>query len=233
MGLFVNRNLLRDKDVVVGCDAVIFNPQGVKFYKRFKATRIVLPRSMTVKEIEEVVRSDGSLEYEVFIIHDLCFFEDGFCTYCKEQSGDIRKEGRARHKVYFFTASRIPMRGYGGGCRSRFRRQRIYFSGNRKINFARPFTFWMKKHLEGCGACVIYDFKKIGVSSLKILDRNLPTEEKIKATTFIKKSQEFLENNKDIPKQEFMFKCQDLFKKTFKRKCNYYDCYYPSVFSNK
>lgn len=224
----MDKDLLRNKDVVVGCDAVIFNHQGVEFYKRFKATRIVLPRSMTVKEIGEVVKYDDSLEYEAFIIHDLCFFEDGFCTYCKEESGNIKKEGRSRHKVYFFTASRIPMRGYGGGCRSKFRRQRIYFRDHQKAKPVRPFTFWMKKHIQGCGACAIYDFKKIGISSLKVLDRNLPTEEKVKATAFIKKSLEFLQNDKDIPKKEFMLRCQGLFKKTFKKKCNYYDCYYPS-----
>lgn len=61
----------------------------------------------------------------------------------------------------------------------------------------------MKKHIEGCGACAIYDFKKIGISSLKILDRNLPSEEKVKAAKFIKKSLEFLEN-KEVLKKEFV-----------------------------
>ena len=173
------------------------------------------------------------MEHEVFIIHDLCFFEDGFCTYCKEASGGIKKEGRRKGKVYFFSASRTPRRGFGGGCRTRFRRQKISLSNNKQIGKIKPFEFWMKKHIEGCGACAIYDLERIGVESLKVLDRNLPTEEKIKATKFIKSSVELLQNNKDIVKKEFILRCKDLFKKTFKKKCNYYGCYYPSTFLDK
>ncbi len=223
------KDLLNGKDVIIGTDAVIFNSAAVKFYKRLGATRVVFPRAMTIAEMKEVVGADRFMEYEVFIIHDLCFFEDGFCTYCKEQAGSIKKEGRARGNAYFFTASRLPARGYGGGCRSSFKRQKIAVSNNKQIGKIKPFRFWMKKHIEGCGACAIYDFKKIGITNLKVLDRNLPMEEKIKATAFIKKSLDFLENG-NISKTDYIEKCKELFKKTFKKKCNYYDCYYPSVF---
>lgn len=228
-GLGSNNSLLINKDMLMGCDAVIFNSGAVKFYKNLGATRIVFPRSMTIDEIKEVVEADNSLEYEVFIIHDLCFFEDGFCAYCKEQAGSVKKEGRARRNAYFFTASRLPSRGYGGGCRTSFKRQKMSIGNNKQIGKIKPFRFWMKKHIEGCGACAIYDFKRIGITNLKVLDRNLPTEEKIKATAFIKKSLGFLEGG-NISKTDYMEKCKELFKNTFKIKCNQYDCYYPSVF---
>lgn len=227
-GLGSNNSSLVNKDMVMGCDAAIFNSAAVEFYKNLGATRIVFPRSMAINEIKDVVAADNSLEYEVFIIHDLCFFEDGFCAYCKEQAGSVKKEGRARGNTYFFTASRLPSRGYGGGCRSSFKRQKISVSNNKQIGKIKPFTFWMKKHIEGCGACAIYDFKKIGITNLKVLDRNLPAEEKIKATAFIKKSLSFLEDG-NISKTDYIGKCKELFKNTFKIKCNYYDCYYPLV----
>ncbi|MFC1631820.1 peptidase U32 family protein [Candidatus Omnitrophota bacterium] len=222
----MDRDLLKDKDVIAGCDTVIFNHQAAKFYKRFGITRIVLPRSMTVKEMEQVIRNDGDLEYEVFIIHDLCFFEDGLCAYCKEQTGGTRKQGRARGKVYFFAASRLPLRGHGGGCGTPVKRQRIYFRKNRKISFPRPVTFRLGKNIDGCGACAIYDLKRIGVTSLKVLDRNLSTPGKIKATNFINSSLGLL-NGSFIPKIEYRNKCKSLFKKTFKTRCDIRDCYYP------
>ncbi|MDD5477759.1 MAG: U32 family peptidase [Candidatus Omnitrophica bacterium] len=228
--IFADPGLLRScgagKDVIAGCDAAIFNSAAVKFYKNLGATRIVFPRSMAIEEIKDVVEADNSLEYEVFIIHDLCFFEDGFCAYCKEQAGSVKKEGRARGNAYFFTVSRLPSRGYGGGCRTSFKRQKISVADNKQIGKIKPFTFWMKKHIEGCGACAIYDFKKIGITNLKVLDRNLPTEDKIKATAFIRKSLIFLENS-NISKTDYIEKCKELFKNTFKIKCNHYDCYYP------
>jgi hypothetical protein len=97
------------------------------------------------------------------------------------------------------------------------------------VGAAKNFTFWMNKHIQGCGACALYDFKRKGVSSVKVLDRNLPTQEKIKATSFIRKCLDFLEDN-NIPKTVYIEKCRDLFKKTFNARCNNYDCYYPSVF---
>lgn len=228
--IFADPGLLRScgagKDVIAGCDAVIFNSGAVKFYKSLGATRIVFPRSTAIDEIKDVVEADNSLEYEVFIVNDLCFFEDGFCAYCKEQAGSVKKEGRARKNAYFFTASRLPSRGYSGGCRTSFKRQKISVINNKQIGKIKPFTFWNKKHIEGCGACAIYDFKKIGITNLKVLDRNLPTEEKIKATAFIKKSLGFLEDS-NISKTDYMEKCRALFKNTFKVKCNQYDCYYP------
>ena len=226
----LNGNLLKGKDVIAGTDTVIFNSAASRFCKEsVGATRVVLPRAMTIREIKQVVTSDSSMEYEVFIIHDLCFFVDGFCTYCKEASGDIEKEGTTGKNVYFFTASRIPARGFGGGCRTPLRRQRISIKENKQIGAIKPFSLWDKKHIQGCGACAIYDFKEMGITSLKVLDRNLPTKEKVKATLFIKKCLDLL-NDDDIPKADYIEKVRDVFEKTFKVKCNLYDCYYPSVF---
>lgn len=227
--LNIDNDLLRDKDVVIGTDAVIFNSSAVKFYKRLGSTRIVLPRAMAISEIEEIIRDDNRMEYEAFIIHDLCFFVDGFCTYCKEGSGEVKRKGKEGEKVSFFSASRIYQRGFSGGCRTRFRRQKIFFRNNRQAGSIRPFTFWMKKHIQGCGACAIYDLRRAGVTNLKILDRNLPMEEKVKATLFIKGALD-LSGNDNISKVEYIMKCKDLFKKTFKVKCSQYDCYYPSIF---
>lgn len=225
----MDNDLVKIKDVVIGTDAVMFNSAAVKFYKRLGATRVVLPRAMTIPEIRKVVESEGSVEYEIFIIHDLCFFEDGLCTYCKEITGNIKKDGRGKKKVYFFSASRLPWRGFGGGCRTRFRRQRMLLRDDKKIGVIKPFFFWDKKHIQGCGVCAIHDFKEIGIASLKVLDRNLRTKEKVKATELVRKSLDLLGEG-NISKADYIDKCKDLFQKTFKVKCNQYDCYYPSVF---
>jgi len=225
----MNNGLLKGKDIVIGTDAVIFNSATVRFYKRLGGTRVVLPRGMTIDEMKEVVESDRSMEYEVFIIHDLCYFVDGFCAYCKEEAGRINKERSGVENADIFTTSRLPRRGFAGGCRTPFSRQRISVGNNRQIGSIRPFTFWMKKHIQGCGACALYQFKEIGIASLKVLDRNMPTEGKVKATAFIKKSLDFLEDS-NISKADFIAKCKDLFRRTFKVRCNRYDCYYPSVF---
>ena len=225
----LDKNLLDGKDIVIGTDAVIFNSLAASFYKRFSATRIVLPREMTLNEMKEVIDKDRSIEYEVFIIHDLCFFIDGFCAYCKEASGTNDKEEWRKKNIYLFSSSRIWKRGFGGGCRSNFRRQLFAVKSNKRIGRVTNYSFLDNRRFDGCGACAIYDFKKMGITSLKVLDRNLPLEEKIQATCFIKKTLEILDQGK-VTKEEFIERCRALFKKIFEKKCNLSDCYYPSTF---
>jgi len=227
--LNMDDGLLKAKDVVIGCDAVVLNSGAVDFYKQLGATRVVFPRAMTLEEMQEAINSRPAMEYEVFIIHDLCFFVDGFCTYCKEATGIMRQEGRGRNNVYFFSASRIPGRGFVGCCRTRFQRQRISVKSNKPLGRIRAFTFWMKKHIEGCGACAMYDLKRMGVTSLKVLDRSLPIKERVKATRFIRECLDGLKDNK-LSRSDYFDYCKRCFKEAFKLRCGKFDCYYPSVF---
>ncbi len=228
LGLLVNtpKEWLKNKDVVIGTDALIFNHKAANFYKRFGATRIVMDRAMTINEIRDVVVKDRSIEHEVFIINDLCFFVDGLCTYCKESSDSVKNEGSAGKKVYFFSTSNIKARGAGGGCRTPFTSQRVFMTRNIKNGNVKKNTFWRKKHIEGCGACALYDFVKMKIISVKVLDRGLSTKEKVQAVSFVRGSLNFLEDQR-IPKKDYLEKCKVLFKQTFKKDCRQYDCYYP------
>lgn len=236
--LKLDKDLLKDKDIVIGCDGTVFNNAAVKFYKDLGATRIVFDRAMTLFEMREVISLDSSLEYEVFIIHDLCFFVDGFCTYCKTQLTQeqrLQREASGTRNTYLFTSQSIPTISNHlkpTGCRANYRQYRMSVTNHKRIGYTKSFSFWNKKHIEGCGACAIYDLNEMGIASLKVLDRQKPTSEKAKATSFIKKSKDLL-SDKNISRIDYIEKCKELFKKTFKAKCNHYDCYYPSVFLEK
>ena len=162
--LKLNKTLLKNTDVIVGCDAVVLNSAAVRFYKNLGATRIVLPRSMTIAEMRETIFHDPSMEYEAFIINDLCFFEDGLCAFCKEGSGGagLKRNAGGHEKMDLFSgpiiAPSILMRGYLGGCRDRFQQQEISCKDDQGSGPARPFYFWDKKHIQGCGACALHDF---------------------------------------------------------------------------
>lgn len=229
--LKIDKKLLKNKDIVIGTDAVMFNSEAVNFYKSFGATRIVLDRAVTLSEMKEIMDKNKSVEYEVFIINDLCYFVDGLCTFCKVANGQGKKVKTA-DGVDFFSTPYVPGRSYNGGCRMLFKRDKISAAGYKVLKGRKPeFSFWDKKHIQGCGACAIYGLKRIGVTSLKILDRALPEEEKVKATKFIKESLGFLDKG-DLIKEEFFYECRKLFKRTFKTACSRYDCYYPGIFKN-
>jgi U32 family peptidase len=230
--LKIDKKLLKDKDMVIGTDAVMFNSEAVNFYKSFGATRIVLDRAMTLSEMKETMDKDRSIEYEAFIINDLCYFVDGLCTFCKAADGQGRKI-KAAGGVDFFSTPYVPGRSYSGGCGMLFKRDKVSAAGHRVLKGQRSpgFSFWGKKHIQGCGACAIYDLKRIGVTSLKILDRALPEEEKVKSTRFIKESLGFLDK-RGLTREGFFYACRKLFKRTFKTACSRHDCYYPGIFKN-
>ena len=229
--LMLGRSVFKGKDVVIGCDATVFNSCAVELYKSLGATRMVLDRSMTINEMKQMVAVDSTIEYESFIINDLCFFVDGFCACCKEQFRPVwlQKKTKINDKISIFTARSSLRQNKRSFCRGQFSQQKVSLTYDAPIGSVKTFSFWDKKHIEGCGACAIYDFKKIGIKSLKILDRNLPTEKKIRSTLFIRKCQDLLKED-CLPKKDYIRQCKHLFSDTFKVSCNRYDCYYPSFF---
>ncbi len=81
-----------------------------------------------------------------------------------------------------------------------------------------------------CGACALWQFWKIGITSVKIAGRGRSTELKIAYVRFIKKSLDALK--KSVCEDEFYREVRKLFLKTFKKNCRRIYCYYPHFFNN-
>lgn len=57
-----------------------FNSESVAFYQSLGVKRIILPRQLTVSDIDRLIkRSDPAMEFEVFALNDGCFYEEGYC----------------------------------------------------------------------------------------------------------------------------------------------------------
>lgn len=57
-----------------------FNSFSVPFYKSLGVKRIILPRQLTLPEIEAIVtKHRDDMEFEVFAVNDGCYFEESFC----------------------------------------------------------------------------------------------------------------------------------------------------------
>ncbi len=57
-----------------------FNSFTADFYCSLGVKRIILPRHLTLSEINDLItKADPRMEFEVFGLNDGCFFEEGFC----------------------------------------------------------------------------------------------------------------------------------------------------------
>ena len=65
--------------VVISTIAGVYNSDMVKYYKKSGAKRIILPRDLSMNEIENIIEKDKSMEYEIFIMRNGCKFSDSNC----------------------------------------------------------------------------------------------------------------------------------------------------------
>jgi U32 family peptidase len=149
--------------------AATLNTEAIRFLLNFGPSRIILPRSLTIREIEMIVNDVGDeVEIEVFMLNDGCAFEEGFCSTTHH------------HTVGAFCTSLSEME-------TRFEWHGPRFTGRRENWLRRNLTDYREWvwYVNGngcgvtpkglpygpCGLCAIPDFARIGVDSLKIVGR--------------------------------------------------------------
>ncbi len=130
------------------------NPGAAAFYRSLGVARVILPRHMTLREIEET--AIAGLECEVFALNDGCAFEEGICAtahafgpYCIDDrigSGHGRLD--ERYEFWKWTLNNC-------GCQT-----------------SRGYT------LGPCGLCALPRLARLGVASLKVVGREAPLARK-------------------------------------------------------
>jgi hypothetical protein len=135
------------------------NPGAAAFYRELGVSRVILPRHVTLQEIEET--AIRGLEWEVFVLNDGCVFEEGICAtthafgpYCLgDRLGDRLggKLGRLdeRYEFWKWTLNNC-------GCQT-----------------SRGYT------LGPCGLCALPRLAQIGVASLKVVGREASLARKV------------------------------------------------------
>ncbi len=137
--------------------ATCINAGSAKFYRDLGVSRIILPRHLTLSEIEAILIPD--LEFEIFLLNDGCVFEEGlcatthaagaFCTMDGEGTEGISPEALERYAFWKWTLNHC-------GCRT----SNDYPMGP-------------------CGLCAIPRLLRSGIASFKVVGReaSLPRKE--------------------------------------------------------
>ena len=100
----------------------------------------------------------------------------------------------------------------------------------REHRFLERQHIWETVHVDDhpCGACALYEFREMGIHSVKIVGRGNTLERKVKDVQFLRTLVDKLE--RDNPSlMEFRKTVRELYQHTYSRPCRMYMCYYPEV----
>lgn len=164
--------------------AAALNTEAIRFLLNFGPSRIILPRSVTLAEIETIVRDVGDqVEIEVFMLNDGCAFEEGFCStthhhtvgaFCTSLSEmDTRFEWAGRS----FTTRR---HNWLRANLTDYREWVWYVNGNGCSVTPKGLPYGP------CGLCAIPDLQRIGVESLKIVGREAAAFKKMAGVRMVR-----------------------------------------------
>lgn len=199
-----------------------FNSETVRFYQELGASRVILPRHLTIEEIGSIASEVPDMKLETFILNSRCANIDGFCTF---QHGLADFFPDENVKQQYFNACMLPynLSVYADGL------EKIDPATKEKISWERQ-SIWSALHIDDrpCGACALYEFSKIGLHGVKIVGRQNAKSKKIKDVIFIKTLIGFL-SEKNPNKEEFRKISRRLYQDTYEWPCLIFKCYYPSV----
>lgn len=222
-----------------------FNSEAVDFYRHLGASRVILPRHLTVREIGKIAEKSRRIELATFIFYGIDANIDGFCTF-HHGLGEYRRKNFdlslfVRNNPFMMRlvqcvperlANLVKQTGYMGclpACWLSYDVKIKPKSKDLKVKTARErisnsYSFKYMVQV-ACGICALYDFNKFNITSIKIVGRDNATHDKVKYVQFLKKALDLLNKNKS--REEFVESCQELYKATFNSKCLIPRCYYP------
>lgn len=157
-GVIVSCPELVDIAVNLGISTVISTISGVynsdiaKFYKNLGAKRIILPRDLSVSEIEAIIHAVPDMEYEIFMMRNGCRYSDGNC-------------------LGFHRSEKSAICGCIGGARRDLHLEGNNFKTRHEVEL-NDIIYTQSFHSNACGLCSIYRFVKLGIAAGKIVGRS-------------------------------------------------------------
>ena len=199
-------------DFHISSIASVFNSGSAEFYNNLGASRIMLPRQITMKDIGYI--SKAGMNTEAFVLNERCWNIDGLCTF---NHGIESKDGE-KHD----------------GCSLPYQLT-IINNNPSKLNIMRNNRRIRKQILlksnsichNECGICALYHFEKHNVYSVKIVGRGHPLKMKIKYIKYVKEAMALLNESRSF--LDFQKKAQKLYKLYFNYSCNDINCYYSEL----
>lgn len=137
---------------VISTISGIYNEDIAKFYCEKGAKRIILPRDLSISEIQSIQEAVPDVEYEVFMMRNGCTFSDSNCLglHRKERCSICSSIKRAGKELLLKDNS-------------------FHSRNNMELN---DMIYNNSFHNYACGICSIYQFVKMDIKACKIVGRS-------------------------------------------------------------
>ncbi len=97
-GVFeIVREVYPEVEVHISVQANICNWRGVKFWQKQGVTRVILPRELMMKEIQEIHEKVPDMELEFFVHGAICVAYSGRCLLSAYMTGRDANQGQCAH----------------------------------------------------------------------------------------------------------------------------------------
>ena len=180
-----------------------FNSEAIRFYGDLGASRVILPRQLSIDEIAELAAGAGDMELEVFAKNEACRNVDGFCTFLHVSKALNEQLGRSLHAAVG-RGSAAGARSAGRGqlepamfdrpCGVRCRVEPVAGSAEVPEAVIKNVTMSVNDTscADPCGACRLGELDRMGVHGIKIVGRHRSTVAKCKDVVFLKTTRDMI-----------------------------------------
>ena len=135
----------------------VYNSDIANYYLDLGVKRIILPRDLSLRDIDEITKKLPGVEFEVFLMRNGCIFSDSHC---------------------------LSFHGIAGGslCTVLRKSEKKLYNLNEDFE-SKNMMAWNNLvycsayHIHACGLCAIYRLIQFGITAVKIVGRSEPGEQ--------------------------------------------------------
>ncbi len=203
--------------VIISTFGGAFNSHTVRLYRDFGASRITLPRHLTIGEIADTAAACPQTGFEVFIMSERCYFPNSLCRF---EHATYRVKGGlftyaaalaqcllGRKMSFLFGTYRNRLINHiqdrfaaynGMMCCREYKADLINAVDGKVLESELNFKFFdtLNNFREACGLCALYDIVQVpGVESVKIVGRQNLTSRKCADTRMVRDALALLKSN--------------------------------------
>lgn len=184
------------------------NSSSIAFYRQLGISRVILPRHLSIAEMEAIIIASPGVIFDAFLMVGKCPNTEGLCTF-HHSSPDKIWPCEIPYQME-------PLNGAPSNLlQQAMERQQSWSQTDRR---------------HGCGLCAIPQLDRIGISGLKLVGRGAPSSRKVAHVRLVRQMLDLATIEHDFTR--YRHEAIASHRRNFSADCSRNVCYYPELFSD-